>query len=178
MQIQKQMLSGISWSQYFAFCGTILTLYYLVLLVISRKDLLVKFKNLTGLSRNTNRTWFPQEQDFNSMDKQDSMQLSLFDDDVNVTQESNHNLPEKQGNTEIYYPVVNDLEDEIQSFLEASGESSDKLEVLESLKRMLQKYAVLKGTSATGRINKLIVSTCENYCSIHLNEDEVSELWS
>lgn len=173
------MLTGISWFQYILFCGTALTLYYLVLLVMNGKSVLMKFKKNNALERNTKRNWYPQETGVIKETQMDEVQSPLNKNEAEKEfyQEANDNIFQTQSDQDRHFSLVHDLVDEIQAFFQASGGSLEKQEILQSLQRLIQKYAVLKGTSFKEAINNLIISACENNCSIHLSENEVSELW-
>lgn len=174
------MLTGISWYQYTFFCGAALILYYLVLLVMYRRNIIMKFmKQHNAIERNTKRTWYPQETGVTTENQINEVQLPLYKDDAEktISQDGNLNTPDNQSDHDMHYPLVHDLVDEIQAFFQASGRSSEKQEIMQSLQRLIQKYAVLKGTSFKEAINNLIISACENNCSIHLSENEVSGLW-
>lgn len=70
------------------------------------------------------------------------------------------------------------LVDELQAFTAAAGEDSmTKEELQESIKRLLRKHPGIAGTELQSGISTLIAVTLENNCAVHLNAEEVNELW-
>jgi hypothetical protein len=74
-------------------------------------------------------------------------------------------------------PLVHDLVDEIRALLQAEGVTADKEDLLDKLRRLLQKYPTLKETSFQPSINQLVAIDCKNHCSVDLDEPEIRALW-
>jgi|HubBroStandDraft_1064217.scaffolds.fasta_scaffold235893_3 hypothetical protein len=75
-------------------------------------------------------------------------------------------------------PLVHDLVDEIRALLQAKGVTVDKSDLLGKLRRLLQKYPTLKGTSFQPSINQLLAVEYKNHCSVDLDENEIRALWN
>ena len=74
--------------------------------------------------------------------------------------------------------VVYTLQDEIKAAIEEAGqEKIGREEIILLLKALLQKYS-LHATPFRLGINHFIERLCQNICSIHLNREEVEELWA
>ncbi|MBC7886654.1 MAG: hypothetical protein H7Z13_02110 [Ferruginibacter sp.] len=149
------MLNNISWASYFYAVTIFLLIYYaFVLIVYYRNDLQNHLQKFTTRSN--------------------SSSLS-------------HNLPANRDAGEI----INDWQDQadqnnsigqlflsLQSLIKnGANRNFPKEELLLSLQLKLQHYSALKDNSLKDNINNFIISECKNYCSIHLNGDEVSALW-
>jgi hypothetical protein len=74
-------------------------------------------------------------------------------------------------------PMVYDLVDEIRALLQAEGSATDKGNLLDKLKRLLQKYPALKNTAFQSSINQLIAVDTKSQCSVELVQDEIDGLW-
>lgn len=81
-------------------------------------------------------------------------------------------------------PVVvelNSLEEVLLSLLfsikKAASQKFIKEELLQSLKSQIQFYVGKVIVLPKEKINEYIVTTCETYCSIHLNEEDLKVLW-
>lgn len=170
------MFTGISWYGYLVFMVITTALYYLALLIIYGKSAMNK---LRVFSRSHKRTWHPQEAAVADPTPLHEVEAAPFeaDDEMGSENKAVSNTTGKADDKDRYFPMVHDLVDEIQAFLQASGKDAEKDELLQSLKRLLRKYAMLKHTSFRKDINKLITTTCENKCSIHISDEDVSDLW-
>jgi hypothetical protein len=74
-------------------------------------------------------------------------------------------------------PVVHDVVDEIRALLQAEGSAANKENLLDKLRRLLQKYPTLKNTAFQPSINQLIAVDMKSKCSIELRQDEIGGLW-
>lgn len=74
-------------------------------------------------------------------------------------------------------PLVYDLVDEIRALLQAEGSATNKDNLLDKLRRLLQKYPTLKNTAFQSSINQLLATDCKNHCSMDLDENEIRALW-
>lgn len=76
------------------------------------------------------------------------------------------------------YDSVKFLENEIKLSLEEGQQRKlIKEEIIMSLQILLNNYYDLKLSEHKNSINKYIVEECQNICSIHLNEENVNQLW-
>jgi hypothetical protein len=74
-------------------------------------------------------------------------------------------------------PVVHDVVDEIRALLQAEGSAANKENLLDKLRRLLQKYPTLRNTAFQPSINQLLAIDCKNHCSMDLDENEIRALW-
>jgi hypothetical protein len=74
-------------------------------------------------------------------------------------------------------PMVHDLVDELGALLQGTGEGVDKVQLLDKLTALLQKYPALKATPFQPSINQLIAVESKNRCSIDLVADEIEGCW-
>ncbi len=76
------------------------------------------------------------------------------------------------------YDSVKFLENEIRLRLKDGYQRKMiKEEIIMSLQILLNNYHDLKLSEHKNSINKYIVEECQNICSIHLNEENVNQLW-
>jgi hypothetical protein len=68
--------------------------------------------------------------------------------------------------------------DEIRALLQAEGSATNKDNLLDKLRRLLQKYPTLKNTAFQPSINQLVATDCKNHCSVDLDENEIHALWN
>jgi hypothetical protein len=74
-------------------------------------------------------------------------------------------------------PLVHDVVDEIRALLQAEGSAAVKDDLLDKLRRLLQKYPMLKNTAFQPSINQLIAVDTKSQCSVELVQDEIDGLW-
>jgi hypothetical protein len=74
-------------------------------------------------------------------------------------------------------PLVHDVVDEIRALLQAEGSAAVKDDLLDKLRRLLQKYPMLKNTAFQPSINQLIAVDTRSQCSVELVQDEIDGLW-
>ena len=76
------------------------------------------------------------------------------------------------------FALVSQMKHEITTILKQAHENnSAKQEVLFVLQLITKKFPTIKEAAFESEINHYIQSECLNYCSIHLNEEEMSSLW-
>ena len=86
-------------------------------------------------------------------------------------------MPESQNESEEIFEIVYQLQDEVKETIEeAVAKKYAKAEIILSIKTVLEKYA-LGATPFRIAVNNFIERTCINNCSIHLDEDELKQLW-
>src|SRR5580704_3940273 len=74
-------------------------------------------------------------------------------------------------------PQVYDLVDEIRALLQGMGEGVNKVQLMDRLKALLQKYPALKDTAFQPSINQSISAESKNQCSVDFDEDEIPGCW-
>jgi len=86
-------------------------------------------------------------------------------------------MPECENESEEIFGIVYQLQDEVKETIEeAVTKKYAKAEIILSIKTVLEKYA-LGATPFRFAVNNFIERTCKNNCSIHLDEDELKQLW-
>ena len=76
-------------------------------------------------------------------------------------------------------PVVQSLSNEIAAYLEeAASNCTIKAELIFSLQQIVGKYADLQSSPYTNSISKLIRFECKDKCAIHLNDEDVKQVWN
>ncbi|SRR6266542_363595 len=84
----------------------------------------------------------------------------------------------KPSSQEDLFPVINQLVQEIKITLEeALQKNLLKKEIIYAFQLLLKKYPTVKGTPFESIVSNYILTECSNYCSIHLEEEEVNMLW-
>ena len=77
------------------------------------------------------------------------------------------------------HPVVSNYMSEIKSTLEyAATNRLIKQEIIYSLQQLTDKYSSIKDSPFKSFITNYIFIECTNYCSIHLDEDELKRIWA
>jgi len=84
---------------------------------------------------------------------------------------------ENENDSEEIFGIVYRLQDEVKGTIEeAAAKKYVKEEIILSLQMVLEKYA-LGSTPFQFALNNFIERHCKNNCSIHLEEDELKQLW-
>ena len=84
---------------------------------------------------------------------------------------------ENENESEEIFGIVYRLQDEVKGTIEeAAAKKYAKEEIILSLQMVLEKYA-LGSTPFRFALNNFIERTGKNNCSIHLEEDELKQLW-
>jgi hypothetical protein len=153
------MIKQISWASYFTAIGVTLTFYYTI---ICFKYYLNDIKEiLAGKSK-----WF--------------FKGKLFDSSIKARHnfETTANNFEETDNNQNLFPVINQIAQEIKMTLEdAARKNQARQEVVCALQLLLRKYTAIKQTPFELIVNNYILIECSNYCSIHLEKEEVNMLW-
>lgn len=77
------------------------------------------------------------------------------------------------------HPLVDDCMNDIKKKLQyAANNNLVRQEVIYSLHQLINKYPLIKDASFKSFIMNYILNECVNYCSIHLDEDELNGLWA
>ena len=153
------MFTDISWGSYITFMIALLAVYYLIIgLRFYRTDIV---QLISG------KQFSPGEKVSFTSAKLDQPNPSLHQ--ANLQQAF-----EKQD----MYQSSQSLGDEIMAYLhEAGRDTLSKEDVAQSLKLLIGKYPSIKDSAFRGVIENLILTESETNCSIHLSEEELSELW-
>ena len=84
-------------------------------------------------------------------------------------------------NTELeddLHPLVKECMDQINTVIKDAAENNlVKQEIIYSLQQLTTKYSVIGNSPFKSFITDYILTECDNYCSIHLNENEVTAIW-
>ena len=76
------------------------------------------------------------------------------------------------------HPLVKECMDQIRNVLkEATENNLVKQEIIYSLQQLTSKYSVIKNSPFKSFITDYILIECDNYCSIHLDNEEVRKIW-
>jgi hypothetical protein len=87
-------------------------------------------------------------------------------------------VPVLSNSSAIDQPGYDEFSEELEALLlQSSAESTSKETLIPSLKRLLQKYPVLKNMPGRTSILELIMQACQVHCSVHLSEADLSVLW-
>lgn len=74
---------------------------------------------------------------------------------------------------------MHDLVDELNALLlQLDAEKADKEQVAVALRRLLQKYPTLKGSTYQASINHLIDVEAETKCGFHFTAEERLNFWN
>jgi len=147
------MLTNISWKEYSIFILIAVFIYYIVILIVFYKSEIFKLvNNLQLLHKNSNG--------FNASDTLEKSNNDLHAVDTGSSEASIQ------------------LQKEIKSLLEnANLKKSVREEIVMSLQLVLQNCHSIRQSQFKDSINHYIKETIENICSIHLNDQEVEQLW-
>ena len=84
-------------------------------------------------------------------------------------------------NTELeddLHPLVKECMDQINTVIKDAAENNlVKQEIIYSLQQLTTKYFVIKNSPFKSFITDYILIECDNYCSIHLDNEEVRQIW-
>ena len=151
------MLKSISWSSYWPFIIATIVIYYVI---ICSKFYLSEIKQFfAGNSKLLSN---------NNAQKNFSLLTNT---------NGKHNALEVSSHQELM-PMINQFINEIKTMLEHSGKNNlIKQEIIFSIQHLSKKYSLIKNSPFKSFINNYVLVECSNYCSIHLDEDELNMLW-
>ena len=159
------MLQSISWQTYFTSCIFLLVVYYVIVAVVYyRQDLLSKLNKQSAFQQPIE---IPNVKEFDHKDYQPKVAEGPEVINGNYLPEAND-----------FSELEESAKDELQAFAMAAATQYSKTELITALKKILKKYAALKGSLFQQSINKIIEDECKANCSIELSDDEVAELWN
>jgi len=146
------MLKSISWTDYWIFVLVILAAYYITIACLYY---LAEIKHI--LSGKSNLLLQPY-----SSKKVFAGKYSV------VNPESENDL----------HPLVKECMDQIRNVVKEAAENNlVKQEIIYSLQQLTSKYSVIGNSPFKSFITDYILIECDNYCSIHLDNEEVRKIW-
>lgn len=161
------MLGNISWSFYWTVIVIGLLIYYSVLFVLLYKSGLfskIKFTTVPSRSQKPEPAGNPQP--------------NLFGFESLAVEISGGQASQLPGDDKILMPLVHDLINELKGFITGIAERSFiKEEVVIGIQLIVNSYKNLEGSSYQKSINDFIKTECEDYCSIHLSEEDIKRIW-
>ena len=147
------MLKSITWSSYWLIIVAVIFIYYII---ICGKFYVNEIKNI--FARNS-RLYKEKGRNFPSFCKNEK-------DDAHFK------------STDELMRAINQFVSEIKTTLEHSAKNRlMKEEIIFSIQHLSKKYALIKNSPFKSFINNYVLAECSNYCSIHLDEDELNMLW-
>jgi hypothetical protein len=76
------------------------------------------------------------------------------------------------------FQLSESLSDEVRAFLNQAGRQGlDKVDIMRRLKSLFAKYPSIKDSAFHELLNEVVLTESKTICSIHLSEQELSELW-
>lgn len=158
---------SLTWANYALIVSVCLVAYYLVVLFFYRK-------NFTRVSTiQSSDTSHPLGNlSTEEIELNNSKSLNLFGEELEEEE------PRLIEDVPDYTPEAQDFADEIQAYTSSCGEATSKENLIQNLRKIIQKYPALIGSEAQYELSQLIAISSENNCSIHLSADELSGLWN
>lgn len=156
------MFNNISWTSYWSVIIILIIFYYgFILLIYYRNELGSRLHSKP-------RIISPGE-----------VQLTHFELTSKEKDYQNEVLSDRNPEEEEkVFPMVQTLIDETIAFLAQTGyNQTQKEEILKVLQKMVSKYPMLKGSTYELAICNLLKFECENKCAVHLNDEEIRQLW-
>jgi hypothetical protein len=146
------MLKNISWANYWIFILVTLAAYYITIgciYYLAEIKQLLQGKSNLFVKLNTSKN-------------------AAIARNPSITPQSEDNLQQ----------IVSKYIDEITVALKEAAENSlIKQEIIYSLQQLSTKYSVVKNSPFKSFITDYILIECNNYCSIHLDDEEVKRIW-
>ncbi len=157
------MSISLTWASYALIVSLCLGVYYAIIGFVFYHN---RIKLAVSAKGNVDAyTAFPQQSDVDEIQSKNLFGEPILDNDHFDAKETNPN-PESQ-----------DFVDEIVAYLSSCDEDITKEKLLQTLKRIIRKYPSLLNCEHKYELNQLMAISTENYCSIHVSADELSELW-
>ena len=157
------MSISLTWVNYALIVSVCLGVYYAVVGIIFYRARII------AIPANEERNSM-QEADTNGDSLSDARNKNLFGQEISkdlITSIEEHD----------FNPEAQDFADEIVAYTSSCEENTTKEKLVQSIQRIIQKYPSLKDSNHKYELNQLIAISTENYCSIHVSADELSELW-
>jgi len=156
---------SLTWADYALIVSVCLAVYYLIILFFYRKSLNGFLSAKTTPGPHSPTDLFTAEAALSN-----SKGLNLFGEAIEVQQ--------ILGEDQDFTPDAQAFADEIQAYTSSCGNDIGKEELIQNLRKIVQKYPSLIGSDSQYELSQLIAISSENNCSIHLSADELSELWN
>ncbi len=149
-------MAQISWSDYFGAIAAITGLYYFVIILgFYRRDIYDLWER-------------------NKIPKNNSGPRHQIESTTSPIEDNNN-----RSEDELLFSLVHDLlEDTKLIFQNSTLINSSKEDLLKALQQKLNNYSKIKGTAFQAAVNNHIAGECKSNCGIHLNNDELMELWN
>lgn len=159
------MFNAISWQGYWTFLALLSTTYYcLIGLVYYRKEIISRLSPKRFSSTRVATQSLFKEGDIAPA----PLPIAGFQS------EKDFQAPPLNTEEHIVYACM----DELTAFFEgARSRKWNRMELLQSIKNVLCKYPSLKGSEYKDTIVQVISTHSEQYCSIHLKEEDRIGLW-
>lgn len=152
------MFYSISWYDYWIMLAVFTFIYYLFVYIAFFR---ARVKTILSGKERKNFAFV------NSDVKEGQQRPSLPDQDLN-----NKTNPENEEQ------IMHVCMDELNAFFENQRKSKGvKSEVMFALYGILQKYPSLKGSEYKESLTNIMATQCEVICSIHLNAEEIKDVW-
>lgn len=163
------MFNNISWQGYWTTLAVITAGYYLIIyLLYFRKDFQVLVNRKTGTNSPVSLNSAPTIQGKTKESQEDSGQPSLFEDSSHLE------VPSEKSNE---YPLYACM-DELNAFFEQAKRSkTTREELIYSLQVILKKYPALKVSEYKEPLTNVMVTQCEDICSIRLSAEDMVRVW-
>ena len=156
---------SLTWATYVLIVSACLVVYYSIVLLFFKKRFAPPFIKASGNSDVLS--------DFSSDETKDenSKNLNLFGEEM-----QDEELLVVEDNQD-FSPDAQDFADEIVAYTSSCGDSLEKEDLLQNLRKIILKYPSLASSESKYELNQLIAISSENYCSIHVSAGELRELW-
>ena len=163
------MFNSISWQSYWTTLACVLVIYYIVVYFSYYSGRLKGwiFGKLNDKSQRLASAILTVIKD-NDETITEVQQASLFEDET-------FQLPSDESKEYVVYNCV----DELNALLEECRRTKCiKEELIYSLQRLLKKYQSIHTSEYKESLSNVIVTQCEKICSIHLNAEEMKQVWT
>ena len=158
---------SLTWASYVLIVSVCLAIYYFVVLLFYRKSF-ARVSTIKTSDTSHSLSALSTEE----MKIANSASLNLFGEAME--EEELQPMDEDQDFT----PGAQAFADEIQAYTSSCSDEVNKEELIQHLRKIIQKYPFLIGSDSQYELSQLIAISSENNCSIHLSADELRELWN
>jgi len=163
------MINNVSWQGYWTSIALITAGYYLfIYLFYFRSDFKIFLNRKSQGENNVQFTSVSNFQTKGNLVPNSNQQPFLFNES------GDFETPPKESDEYMVYACM----DEITAYFEAVIKTTcEKEKLINSLQLLLQKYPAIKNSQYKESLTNVIVTQCENRCSIHLSAEDVESLW-
>lgn len=157
------MFSKISWTNYWMFIFLTLVVYYAtVVLLYYLNEIKQIFSGKWGLLLKLNAT-------------RKYAVTNASEPQLNTM----HNGSYASNSETVWQASANDCMNDIKKSLQyAANNNLVKQEIIYILQKTLNKYSMIESASFKSFITNYILVECKNYCSIHLDEGDLTGVWA